>query len=145
MHDCPAAPYAEETASGTTLSRSASSSTMNGPLPPSSMSWALPAARAATRCPVATEPVKATTWTSGCPVRASPTTAPAPVTRFTTPGGKPAASKHLIHSCSISVVEGAGSATTVLPVTSAGASWPDAVPRGKFQGWIVATTPRGTR
>ncbi len=39
----------------------------------------------------------------------------------------------------------AGFSTTVLPQTSAGASFQDGIAIGKFQGVIAPTTPIGTR
>lgn len=98
------------------------------------MSVDLPTACFMTRSPVATDPVKATTCTSGWPVMASPMPEPRPVRKLSTPAGRPASWKQRNHSYSMSVVDVAASATTVLPVMSAGALWPAALPRGKFQG-----------
>lgn len=73
---------------------SASSKTTAAPLPPSSISWRfIPRPHtSAIRCPTAVEPVKLTMSTSGESTAAAPTSAPDPLTTFTTPGGAPAAS-----------------------------------------------------
>ena len=91
-----------------------SAHTMNGSLPPiSRFTRATRSAHAAaTRLPVATEPVNATPSTRGSRTIASPTS-PAPATALNAPGGR--CSKH---EASISVESGVSSdglATTVLP------------------------------
>src|SRR5262249_60443375 len=100
---------------------SASSSTTIGPLPPSSSSWVLPAARVATDAPVATDPMKPTAATPGCPASASPATGPGPGTKLNTPGGVPSAAMISASRAQQAVVGGAGPQTTVLPGGSAGA------------------------
>ena len=62
-----------------------------GDLPPSSSAtrFTVSAATAATRLPARVEPVNEIMSTSGCETSASPTSAPVPVTRLKTPGGKP--------------------------------------------------------
>ena len=79
-------------AAATAASRLASSSTTSGFLPPIS-SWNLAprvAQAMATRAPVSTEPVKEMALTSCESSMVWPTTEPRPMTRFTTPLGKPA-------------------------------------------------------
>jgi hypothetical protein len=72
------------------------------------------------RWPVATDPVKATRSVPPWTTRASPTSAP-PVTRLTTPSGKPA--KASARRRVASGVYGDGLTTTVLPAASAGATF----------------------
>ena len=45
----------------------------------------------------------------------------------------------------VSGVSSAGFSTTVLPAASAGASFQEAIVRGKFQGVMSPTTPSGSR
>ena len=73
-------------------SRSASASTTTPFLPPSSSDTRLSRrpARSAMPLPVTDDPVNEMTAMSGLSTMASPTSAPEPVTRLTTPGGKPA-------------------------------------------------------
>lgn len=73
------------------------------------------------RSPVAVPPVKDTSGTLGCPVRALPHSAPKPNTILSTPGGKPTltASWHSIHA--VTEVISDGLQTHVLPVAKAGA------------------------
>ena len=90
-------------------------------------------------------PVNEMTLTSGLSTIASPTSAPPPVTRFTTPGGKPASamsSTRSIAQCGVSL---AGLKTTVLPVTSAGIIFQHGIAIGKFQGVMIPATPIGWR
>ena len=75
----------------------------------------MPAARAATVSPVAIEPMNPTAWVRGFAAISSPTTEPGPVTRFTTPAGISAASKHSASFDAQIDVVGAGAHTTVLP------------------------------
>lgn len=76
----------------TAEARSASSRTSAAPLPPSSINCRfIPRPHtSAMRCPTAVDPVKLTMSTSPESTAASPTSAPDPVTTFTTPGGTPA-------------------------------------------------------
>ena len=76
---------------------------------------------------------------------ASPTTAPVPVTRLTTPAGNPASaisSTSRVAQCGVSL---AGLNTTVLPVTSAGIIFQQGMAIGKFQGVMIPATPIGWR
>ena len=95
--------------------------------------------------PVAELPVNEITPMSGDPTIASPTSAPEPVTRLTTPAGKPASaisSTRSVAQCGVSL---AGLNTTVLPVTSAGIIFQHGMAIGKFQGVMIPATPIGWR
>ena len=116
-----------------------------GPLPPSSSSCVLPAARAATRPPVATEPMKPTAATSGWPATASPATGPGPGTKLNTPSGTPVPAMISASSAQHADVVGAGTQTTALPAASAGANSSAPMVYGQFHGLITPTTPSGTR
>ena len=76
-------------------SRSAAAVTITGFLPPISQIAGFGYADANERMiamPTALDPVNVTPSTPGCRTRAAPVSAP-PVTRFTTPGGTPAATR----------------------------------------------------
>jgi hypothetical protein len=75
--------------------------------------------------------------TSAAPV------APAPVTMFTTPGGRSASWMISASSSAVSGVVSAGFSTTVLPQASAGAIFQAAISSGKFHGMIWPATPSG--
>jgi hypothetical protein len=80
---------------------------------------------------------------SGCFAIAAPS-APGPLREFRTPGG----SASLSTSMSLSVESGvneAGFEITAFPTRMAGASFQERIASGKFQGVMVATTPRGLR
>src|ERR1700687_3077808 len=115
----------------------ASANTTIGPLPPSSNITCLPAARRATDAPVSVDPTKPTPSTSGGAATSSPTPAPGPVTRFTTPGGKSAAAMHSISATEMTLVDDAGVQTTVLPAAIAGAMSSAAIVSGQFQGVMI--------
>ena len=66
-----------------------------------------------------------------------------PWTTLTTPGGRPASASSSTKRSASSGVSSAGFSTTVLPHTSAGASFQDGIAIGKFQGVIAPTTPDG--
>ena len=70
---------------------------------------------------------------------------PAPSTRFSTPGGRPAASKILTISTASAGTSEAGLKTTQLPATSAGEIFHTGMAHGKFQGVMMDTTPSGWR
>ena len=97
------------------------------------------------RLPVAELPVNEMTATSGFSTIASPTSAPEPVTRLTTPGGKPASaisSTSSVAQCGVSVD---GLKTTTFPVTSAGIIFQHGMAIGKFQGVMIPAIPIGWR
>jgi hypothetical protein len=62
-----------------------------------------------------------------------------------TPEGSPARSSACTSRSALSGASDAGFRTTVLPATSAGASFHAGIALGKFQGVISATTPSGLR
>ena len=105
------------TAHSTATPRSASSSTTSGFFPPIS-SWkrriTLTLA-SATRVPVAWLPVKLIALTSGLSSIAWPTTDPLPMTRFSTPFGRPARCRMSTIAQEQPGTRSAGFSTTVLP------------------------------
>ena len=78
-------------------------------------------ASTATRSPVSTEPVSATSLTSLCLERAPPTSSPPPVTTLSAPSGSPASFASSANFSRVRGVNDAGFATTVFPAASAGA------------------------
>ena len=112
---CPALRNEATRVASTALSRSPSSQITSGPFPPISSRSSFPAARWATVCPVAIEPMKPTACVPGFAAISSPTTGPGPVTMFTTPGGRSAASMHSASPTAQIEVVGAGAHTTVFP------------------------------
>lgn len=94
--------------------------------------------------PASGPPVKAIRSTSRCVTSASPISVPKPVTTFTTPGGKPAASTSLTNSSSDADVNSEGFRTTVHPAASAGASLRLVSGNGEFHGMMQTTTPDGS-
>ena len=127
--------------------RSASSNTRPTPLPPSSKSSRFMSRPATSpiRWPTTVEPVKLTMSTCGEATRASPTSAPAPVTMLTTPGGKPASTTASANRSTARGSWGAGLTTTVLPMARAGPTLPAMLTSGKLYGVMAATTPTGRR
>ncbi len=95
--------------------------------------------------PVAEDPVNEMTGTSRLSTIASPTSAPEPVTRFTTPGGNPASSISSTRSVAQWGASLDGLNTTVLPVTSAGIIFQHGIAIGKFHGVTIPATPIGWR
>ena len=95
--------------------------------------------------PISVDPVKEIAWTSGLSTKALPTREPGPVTRFNTPGGRPASSYTSTSLTALNGVPEAGLKTRVFPQISAGAIFHAGMAMGKFQGVIMATTPRGRR
>ena len=75
--------------------------------------------------PVASPPVKEMKSTSGLSVRAVPSIAPLPCTRFTTDAGTPASSSRCTNAIVESGVTSLGLATMVQPAASAGAIFHD--------------------
>ena len=111
----------------TELSQSASAKTMCGFLPPSSTATLVTCSAAIREMvfPVAKPPVKEMKSTSSVSVRAAPSTAPLPCTRFTTPGGTPASSISRVKATVLSGVTSLGFRTIVQPAASAGATFQD--------------------
>ena len=102
----------------------------------------------ACRCncsPTVHEPVKEMALTSGAPTSALPRAAPRPATKFTTPPGTPASASASTMRQALNGAAEAGFNTTVLPQTSAGASFHAGIALGKFHGVISAATPSGRR
>jgi hypothetical protein len=95
--------------------------------------------------PVVEEPVNDMIATSGLSTIASPTSPPAPVTRLTVPGGKPASAISSTSSVAQWGVSDEGLKTTVLPVTRAGIVFQHGIAIGKFQGVMIPATPSGWR
>ena len=93
--------------------------------------------------PTSCEPVKVAPASAGARISASPTTLPAPLTRLTTPAGRPAAWKTSISSRPLHAVSLAVLKTTVLPATSAAPIGPPASAKGKLNGATTAHTPCG--
>ena len=119
---------------------------MLGDLPPSSSETRarLPAASCMINFPTSVEPVKAILST-GARVNAAPVVSPGPVITLSTPSGTPASCASFASHSAVSGVSSAGLSTLVLPNASAGATFHDAITRGKFQGMICAHTPTGSR
>jgi hypothetical protein len=128
------------------FSTSASSKTSTGAWPPSSIETRLTpsAASASRRLPTGTEPVSEILRTMGERTRCSEMKAGSPVTRLSTPGGRPAS----WHACTIAMHEpGASSAGLTMieqPAASAAAIFRVGSRAGKFQGENAATTPTGS-
>src|SRR5687767_5523927 len=93
--------------------------------------------------PTSVEPVNAILLMSGWLTIAAPV-APAPVTIFTTPGGKPDSWMISASFNAVNEVVSAGFNTTVFPVAIAGAIFHAAINKGKFQGMICPATPNGS-
>src|SRR6201990_411372 len=94
--------------------------------------------------PAASPPVKPTWATSGWETSGTPTSAPKPVTTFTTPSGKPACWNSAANSTIEADVNPDGLITAVQPAARAGASFQLVRVSGEFQGVMIATTPLGS-
>jgi hypothetical protein len=123
---------------------SASSSTMFADLPPSSRTTGFAVSAHAVRIfvAVASPPVKLTFRTSGWVTSRCPASA-VPGSRFTTPGGKPAASTRSMNSSPLNGVSSLGLITTVFPAASAAGTFMAMDISGAFQVMIIAITPYG--
>src|SRR4051812_44840990 len=86
-----------------------------------------------------------TTCVPGFAATSSPTTAPGPVRRLKTPGGRSAATTHSASLIAQSDVDGAAAQTTAFPYASEGARISAGIVYGQFHGLITPATPRGTR
>src|SRR5207244_11437262 len=95
--------------------------------------------------PAPVEPVKEMPCTRGSLTSTSPTSLPLPVTRLSTPPGRPASSKISTSLVAMIGVSEAGLNTTALPPITAGKIFHDGIAIGKFQGVMHATTPSGNR
>ncbi len=125
---------------------SASASTSAGSLPPSSSVTRvrLSEAMAMIRLPAPTLPVKPTLRTRGSWISTGPSTASAPETTLSTPGGSCVAMCSTVRTNDSGVVGGALT-TTVLPATSAWGSDAARIASGQLKGTISETTPSGSR
>ncbi len=142
---CPAVPKAPHNTPSRASSRSASSMTITGFLPPSSRETRFMVFEHSSiiHFPVSRLPVKEIAFMRGCWTMAFPTVPPGPVTRFITPGDKPASistSTNLWASRGVSL---AGLKTIAFPVIRAGIIFQAGIAIGKFQGVIRPTTPIG--
>ena len=103
------------------------------------------AAAAMIALPVSRWPVNETIEVSSSLTSAAPVDGP-PVTRLITPSGRSRCSSISLNSSIVdSGVTSLGLTTSVLPVSSAGASLRASTASGKFHGQIAATTPTGAR
>ena len=93
--------------------------------------------------PVSRLPVKEIARMSGCRTIAFPTVPPGPVTRFMTPGGRPASIRISTSLIARSGVSLAGLKTIEFPAARAGMIFQAGIAIGKFQGAIRPTIPRG--
>ena len=126
---------------------SASSNTMQAPLPPSSsrVRFIVRAAFSAMVTPTWVEPVKLTQSTSSESTSAADEAGVLPLTRLTTPGGKPTSLRMRTSSTMASGSWGAGLTTTALPAASAGATFPAMLTMGKLYEVTQAITPMAWR
>mmetsp|Transcript_3362 Transcript_3362/g.7615 ORF Transcript_3362/g.7615 Transcript_3362/m.7615 type:complete len:292 (-) Transcript_3362:104-979(-) len=139
------------TAPSTALSKKASScwATLGmkimGDLPPSSMVTGMMVLAAAciTLWPVTVDPVNAILAIRSDVDSAAPASAPKPVTMLSTPGGSRSPTSSISTMMEVGVCS-AGFKTMQLPAARAGATFQAAMRRGKFQGMICPTTPRGS-
>ena len=95
--------------------------------------------------PVAVEPVNEIAFTRSSVTSTSPTSAPEPSTRLTTPSGIPASTSASTSATAHSGVSCAGFSTTVFPQTSALAELPARDVDREVPGVIRLTTPSGSR
>ena len=126
---------------------SADSKMMFADLPPSSSATGLrlrPALAAMAR-PVAVPPVKPTMSMPGWLTSASPVTLPRPLTRLTTPGGRPASCITSIMRRTDNGVYSDGFSTQVLPKGMQVATRMEDSASGAFHGEMTAATPFGSR
>ena len=118
MQICPMLRKPRRSAPLTAASRSALEATTIGQLPPSSSDTDLmPPMVRKIPSPTLPEPVNAILSTSGCDTSAEPAL-PAPCTRLTTPGGKPASATHSTSATAESGVYSDGLTTSVHPAAS---------------------------
>ena len=117
-HTWPAFAYPPAATAPDASSRSASGRTITGQeAPSSSESFLTPAVRAI-RSPTALDPVKDTLRIRGSPTSRSPISSPCPVTTLSTPGGRPASTKHAASANAVNGVVSAGLRTTALPAAT---------------------------
>src|SRR5690554_5531152 len=95
--------------------------------------------------PVFVPPVNEIALIFGWLTIASPALGPNPCTIFNTPGGKPALLQISPNKDAVIGVISLGLATTVLPAAKAGAIFQLNKYKGRFQGEMHPTTPKGSR
>ena len=147
MQRCPDDPNAPQSAPSTASGTSASSRTTIAFFPPSSRPSrfnVFPQYSAICR-PAVVEPVKEMPATRGSLTSGSPASAALPVTKFSTPPGRPASSRISTSLVAMIGVSDAGLNTTVFPAISAGKIFQVGMARGKFQGVMQPMTPSGSR
>ena len=86
-----------------------------------------------------------TTRMAGWPTRGAPAPAPSPVTRLTTPAGRPASASVCTKLTAESGASSAGLSTTVLPQIRAGKIFHEGTAIGKFHAVISPHRPTGWR
>ena len=101
------------------------------------------AAAFSTRLPTGTEPVSVTLRTTGEAMMRGEMTLMSPVSRLTTPGGRPASWQHCTMRATEVGASSAGRQMMEQPAASAGAILRAASTAGKFQAAKAATTPTG--
>ena len=152
-HFCPWKPKADATTAVAASSRFFQSrSTMMASLPPISattrliQSWpGRDLAASSLMCrPTSFEPVNEMKRRRVLITSGSPTSAPEPLRKLTTPAGMPASSSNAKKRQAIHGASDDGLSTTQLPVTTAADVMPAMMARGKFHGGITPPTPRGT-
>src|SRR5262249_61367303 len=94
--------------------------------------------------PTAWEPVNVTASTSGDEASAGPMTEPGPMTRFNTPGGRPARCTMSTSVHGDAGTSSAGLKTTQFPNAIAGAIFQAGIASGKFHRAIAAAPPIGS-
>ena len=95
--------------------------------------------------PVAVDPVKEITGTSGCSTSALPTVSPRPCTSWITSGGRPASSRISTSRWTVWGTSSDGLMITVFPQRSAGNIFQVGIASGKLKGVIRPTMPMGRR
>ena len=94
--------------------------------------------------PTSFDPVNEMKRSRGLITSGSPTSAPEPLTKLTTPAGMPASSSSAKKRQAIHGASDDGLSTMQLPVTIPAEVMPAMMASGKFQGGITPPTPRGT-
>ena len=135
------------TTASTTCSGSALLSTTIALMPPvSAISGTIGPSFAASarliRRATAVEPVKQTPAVRTSATSAAPTVSPGPCSSSKASAGTPASCSNATMRCATAGVCSAGFAATVLPATSAAATWPVKIASGKFHGLMQTNTPR---
>src|SRR5512134_3094430 len=143
MHTWPELAKELMTHRGTAAARSASGSMIVPELFPSSIVTFFSPAFRMIASPTGGEPVNETLATRGSTVSHSPTVPPDPTTTWNAPGGTPASSRISARRMAVSGVVEAGFSTIVF--ASAGPTLWATRFRGKLNGVMADTTPRGVR